>query len=142
MPSKAFVAAAVFIAIGAATIPAGAQTPEPENAQPEAPETTAPDTTAPETTAPEPAGGPSHRITGAAVVFNLIDGDGDGEIDLGEASKLFEAMFTTLDADDDGKLSKAEINSAIWRMRGGRGDSGYHHDHEEDHHYEEEDDDR
>jgi hypothetical protein len=29
------------------------------------------------------------------VVFNLVDSNGDGEIDLEEASTLFEAIFTT-----------------------------------------------
>ena len=141
MPSKAFFAGAAFLLMGVTTFPVNAQTPDPEGTQPEttAPEVTPRSTTengatAPEATASESDAGPSHRLTGAAVIFNLIDGDGDGAIDLEEASTLFEAIFTTLDADDDGKLSKREINSALGRMYGGQGSRGYDH-RDEDGHY-------
>jgi Ca2+-binding EF-hand superfamily protein len=94
-----------------------------------------PDATTPEVTASESNAGPSHRLTSAAVVFNLIDRNGDGEIDREEASTLFDAIFTTLDANDDGKLSKDEINSALHRMSvGGREWHGYNHHHEDRRH--------
>jgi hypothetical protein len=129
MPSKSLVAAAVFVWFGLGALPVKAQTPGPESTQPQ---TMAPEATAPEATAPESRDGPSHRITGAAVLFNLIDFDRDGAISQEEAGKLFDAVFTTLDADDDGKLSKDEINSALWKMREGRTGHGYRHRDEED----------
>jgi hypothetical protein len=132
MRSKVLMTVAAFLLTGAATLPASAQTPAPESTQPEmtAPQVTAPHTAEPEATASESDAGPSHRLTSAAVVFNLIDRDSDGEIDLQEASALFEAIFTTLDADENGKLSKDEINSALQRMHGGgREERGYDRHH-------------
>jgi hypothetical protein len=121
MPSKLFVAAGVLLLMCAPTLPATAQTSAPTDSQATQPETTAPNE------------GPSHRLTGAAVIFNLVDRDGDGEIDFEEASTLFESVFVTLDADDNGKLSKDEINAALRRMHsGGREGHGYGHHHRGD----------
>jgi hypothetical protein len=116
MPCKFLVALTALLLTGAATVSARAQTPEPETAAPS-----------------ESNAGPSHRLTGAAVVFNLVDSDGDGEIDLEEASTLFETIFTTLDADNSGKLSKDEINAALRRMNAG-GPEGRGHDYHRDGH--------
>jgi hypothetical protein len=147
MPSKVLFAGAAFVLMGATTFPLSAQTPGVEGTQPEtaAPEATPRSATqteapAPEVTAGDSDSGSSHRLTGAAVIFNLIDGDGDGAIDLEEATTLFEAFFTTLDADDDGKLSKSEINSVLRRAHGGHGGRGYRHHDEGDDYYDEEDD--
>lgn len=135
MPRTLTSLAGVLLLAGAATAPAFGQDamppapPPPEMAAPEAP------------AEPDADAGPSHRLTGPAVVFNLIDRDRDGTIDMAEASILFESIFITLDSDDDGKLSKAEINAALQRMHGGmdrggprgghhgpRGPRGEHHD--------------
>lgn len=134
MPSKLLLAGVAFVLLGAASFPVNAQMSEPEGTQPEtaAPAETPRSTTqnevaGPEATASDSDAGPSHRLTGAAVLFNLIDDDADGAIDLQEASALFEAIFKTMDADGDGKLSKSEINSALRRMHGGYGGRGYYH---------------
>lgn len=128
MPRKFLVALTALLLAGAATVSAGAQTPAPESTQ------SGTATPEPEAAAPsESNAGPSHRLTGAAVVFNLVDSDGDGEIDLEEATTLFEAMFTTLDADDNGKLSKDEINAALRRMNAG-GSEGRGQDHHQEGH--------
>jgi hypothetical protein len=134
MPSNNLTAVAALLAMGIATLPASAQTPAPEITQPEAtaPEVVGPGSADPGATAQGPSApgsdaGPSHRLTAAAVVFNLVDRDGDGEIDFDEANTLFEAVFTTLDADDDRKLSKDEINAALRRMHV-RDDEGHGYD--------------
>ena len=45
----------------------------------------------------------------AEIMFNLIDVNADGAIDQNEIAALQRAIFTAVDADKDGKLSKEEF---------------------------------
>jgi len=96
---KTWILATAALFIGAAALPAVAQT-----------------------AADEPSAaddGPSHALTGAAVIFNMMDSDGDGALDIDEVGALTRAIFTTLDRNEDGKLSKDELNAALRRLHGG-----------------------
>jgi hypothetical protein len=108
---------------GALTVSAAAQAPSPGPSVPQAAPTppTPPESVPPTRAAGEDRdAGPSHALTGAAIVFNMIDANGDGSLDLTEVGSLTQAIFTTLDRDEDGLLSKDEINAALrhWRAPG------------------------
>ena len=103
MPPKTLIIACAALLTSAATFPAAAQ-----------------QMMRPEAATPQANDGPSHMLTGAAVIFNMMDGDGDGALDMGEVGALTQAIFTTLDRDEDGKLSKDEINAALRQMQASR----------------------
>jgi hypothetical protein len=55
----------------------------------------------------------------ATIMFNLIDRNADGAIDLEELSTLQKAIFTALDADKDGKLTPEEFRKVAAGMEAG-----------------------
>ena len=104
MPPKTLTLACAVLLSSVASLPAAAQTAPAEPS---------------ETATTDDADGPSHALTGAAVIFNMMDQNGDGALDIDEVGALTRAIFTTLDRDDNGVLSKDEINTALRRMQGG-----------------------
>jgi hypothetical protein len=71
----------------------------------------------------DPAPRHAAGLMGPAVMFNLIDRNGDGIIDKDEAGVVTAAIFAALDTNSDGKLTKDELGNALRRMhmRGGPG---------------------
>lgn len=56
----------------------------------------------------------------AQVFFNLLDTNGDGEIDETEAAALQRAIFATVDKDADGKISQSEFRQVMRGIHGPR----------------------
>jgi hypothetical protein len=56
----------------------------------------------------------------ATIMFNLLDRNSDGAVDLQELDVLQAAIFTAIDRDSDGKLTKEEF-AAVARGMGPRG---------------------
>lgn len=54
------------------------------------------------------------------ILFNLVDTNGDGFIDVVEITTLQQAIFVAIDGNGDGKLSKAELVTATATMRRGQ----------------------
>lgn len=57
----------------------------------------------------------------AAVMFNLLDSNGDGVVDATEAAAVTTAIFATLDVNGDDKLTSDELQAAVGRMHMGPG---------------------
>jgi hypothetical protein len=70
---------------------------------------------------------PRHMPLRAAIMFNLIDRNGDGAIDKDELNVVRDAIFAALDANGDGKLTKDELQGAM-PLLGGDGRPGPGHD--------------
>ena len=56
----------------------------------------------------------------ATIMFNLLDRNSDGAVDLQELDVLQSAIFTAIDRDSDGKLNREEF-AAVTRGMGPRG---------------------
>ena len=84
------IGAAALMASGVAVLPVSADTPQ-QTAQP--------------------------TLRGA-VMFNLLDRDGDGVIGVDEANAVTAAILKVIDGDGDGKLTKEELGAARKLMRG------------------------
>ena len=53
----------------------------------------------------------------AAILFNLIDRNGDGSIDKDELDAVRNAIFAAIDTNGDGKISKEELQAVGQGMR-------------------------
>jgi len=60
---------------------------------------------------------------GAAIMFNMLDQNGDGSVDATELQALTSAIIAAVDTDDDGALSESELNQIVrgFGQRGGPG---------------------
>ncbi len=66
------------------------------------------------------ADGPKRTPVGAAVMFNMLDANGDGSIDGAELATLTNAIVAAVDEDGDGALSEQELGK-VMRGFGQRG---------------------
>ncbi len=64
---------------------------------------------------------PPREPIGAAVMFNLLDRNGDGVIDKSEADAVAGAIFAAIDTNGDGSVSQQELEAALSRLHHGRG---------------------
>ncbi|MEX0853716.1 MAG: EF-hand domain-containing protein [Bauldia sp.] len=83
-----------------------------------------------------PEGDPPLR---AAVMFNLVDRDGNGVIDKDEVGAVTTAILAAIDANGDGTLTKEELGDLLGRVHKGGGfgferGAGLHHGDDDDWH--------
>jgi len=73
---------------------------------------------------------PARPQVRGAVMFWLLDRNGDGKIDKAEIDALRSVVFDTMDTDSDGRISKEEFSAVMERGPRGPGPRGWrHHQH-------------